>query len=474
MGIVDCIVFTVGIVSGSGIFISTRGVLEYSGSVGVSLLVWAFSGLLSLMGALTYTELATMIPESGGAYSYVRAAFGDTAAFLCMWTSITIEDPTTRVIEALTFANYVLQPFFPSHSQPPEVPLRLLAALVIVFLAWLNIYSVKASLFLQKAILAPKVLILVAIISVGLYRLALDPTTSTSFVSPFVGSSKTAPLLATAFHQGLYTYDGWDNLNMVVEETKNPERCFPVVMTVSLTVITLVYLITNVAYYAVLSPSDVLLSPAVAVTFGDRVFGVVAFSVPVLVAISTAGALNGQTFCQSRVVFTAARHGYLPSCLALISIINCTPVPAIVFMTCFSLILLVTTDIYVLINYVSFSQNLSRLLVTFGLLILRYRRPGWRRPFKVWLVVPVVYLVVTVVLVVLPLVQEPITVGVALAVITLGFIIKIVFVGPSSCCCCCCYFTCPTFSSKGTLSHLSGRFYRLVQILFQALPEKRE
>ncbi|XP_053635046.1 Y+L amino acid transporter 2-like [Cherax quadricarinatus] len=455
LGLFDSISVIIGVVSGSGIFISPRGVLEYSGSVAMALLVWALSGVVSLVGAITFAELATMIPESGGIYTYIRRTLGPTPGFVYLWMALIIEEPTMRVVDGYTFGYYILQPFFP--HDPPVVPIKLLAAVLIVFLAWVNCCAVKVSVALQDVLMIPKILILGSIIITGIYRLVTDP--SSSYEEPFQGTCLALPVIATAFYQGLYTYDGWDNLNMVVEEMKNPSKTFPLASGISLIILTVVFVLTNVAYFAVLPRHVVSTSTAVAVSFGESAFGVMAWAVPVSVAISALASLNGQTFTQSRVVFVGARAGHLPKFLALINIKTKTPIPAIMFMTVQTLLMLWWSDIYALINYVSFSHSLSRLVATSALLWLRYKNPEMKRPFKVWLVLPVMYLAVTVLLVSLPVVEEPVTVGVALGVIAAGIIFYYVFIFHK-------------FESK-KIKRISGRFYRFVQILFQVMPEKK-
>ncbi|KAK8379016.1 hypothetical protein O3P69_009636 [Scylla paramamosain] len=454
LNLADSIFLLIGITSGSAIFISANGVLQYSGSVGLSLLVWALSGLISLVGAFVYTELATMIPSSGGAYSYVLAAYGRVAAFVYLWMSLFLEEANMLAIDALTFGTYVLQPFFPDSQTPPEIPVRLMAAVIILFLAWLNIRSVKASVVLQNVLMFPKFVILGAITIVGIYRLATSPSSSfnDSFANTFTGPAT----IATAFYQGLYTYNGWDNITCVVEEVKKPTKTLLAAMSTALILLITLYLLVNVAYFAVLEPGEILFSPAVAVTFGRESFGVMAWSVPVFVAVSTVGSLNGKTLTQSRVVFVGARHGQLPASLALVGK-RCTPVTAIIFMSAIALLYLVTVDIFALINVVSFSSTLCQVGVISGLLHLRRKRPNWERPFKVWTVVAVGYLAVMVALVVLPVLVEPVTVGITLTLIFTALMVYWLLLNRP--------ITAPAYL-RG-----SRRFFRFVQILLEVTPE---
>lgn len=130
IGLFSASTFVVGAIVGTGIFVSPIGVLRYTGSVGGALAVWCGTGILSTIGALCYIELGTTFPQSGSDFTYMRMCFGELLAFLYLWVFMLIIGPVGNAIAALTFANYVLEPFFP-HCVVPQDAIRLIAAIIL-------------------------------------------------------------------------------------------------------------------------------------------------------------------------------------------------------------------------------------------------------------------------------------------------------------------------------------------------------
>ncbi|XP_063226905.1 Y+L amino acid transporter 2 isoform X1 [Bacillus rossius redtenbacheri] len=297
LGLLEGVAIILGIIFGSGIFISPKGVIKEVGSVGLSLVVWVACGLLSMIGALCYAELGTSIPKSGGDYAYIFEAFGALPAFLYLWDAMLIFVPTTNAIMGLTFANYVIQPFFPNCPNPDSA-VRLIAAVTICFLTFMNCYDVRQTTKMQNVFMFTKILALVLIIIAGFSYLFLGNTSN--FDRPFEGGSSDPGKIAVAIYSGIFSYSGWNYLNFMTEELKDPYVNLPRAIYISLPLVTLIYVLANVAYLAVLTPVAMLASNAIAVTFADDLLGVFSWVMPLLVALSAFGGLSVHIMTSSR------------------------------------------------------------------------------------------------------------------------------------------------------------------------------
>ncbi|OWK50476.1 b(0,+)-type amino acid transporter 1 [Lonchura striata] len=211
----------VGTIIGSGIFVSPKSVLANVEAVGPCLIIWAACGVLATLGALCFAELGTMITKSGGEYPYLMEAFGPIPAFLFSWTSLLVTKPSSFAIICLSFAEYASAPFYPG-CDPPQAVIKCLAAAAIVVITIVNSLSVKLGSYLQNFLTAAKMIIVTIIIVSGIVLLAQGKTDN--FKDSFKGSKISVSSISLAFYNGLWAYDGWNQLNYITEELKNPYR----------------------------------------------------------------------------------------------------------------------------------------------------------------------------------------------------------------------------------------------------------
>ncbi|XP_003744629.1 b(0,+)-type amino acid transporter 1 [Galendromus occidentalis] len=410
LGLMSGVTLIVGTMIGSGIFVSPKGVLQNTGSVGLTLIVWAGCGMLSLFGALSFAELGTIINKSGGDYIYIYECFrgyrcGSVPAFLHSWTTVLLLKPASLGIMALSFAKYMVVPFFLSCDEIPSQPVKLLSLVCIALVTYINCASVHLASRIQTVFTIAKLGAIVAIVIGGFCWIAMGHTEYLE--TGFEGSTTSLGDVATAFYSGLWAYDGWNNLNYVTEELVNPYVNLPRAIWIAIPLVTVSYVLVNVAYLTVLSSSEFLASEAVAVRFGNYVFGPAAGLITLFVAASTFGSSNGSTFTAARISFTAAREGHLPSILSFAHATRVTPMPALLTNGILAAVLVLVSDIDKLIDLFGFAAWFFYGLATFTLIVFRFTRPDVPRPCKVNIIIPIVTCLVASYLVVGPIVQKP-------------------------------------------------------------------
>ncbi|XP_070553168.1 cystine/glutamate transporter-like [Ptychodera flava] len=422
MSLFVCITIIVGNTIGTGIFISPKGVLLYSGSVGLSLVVWTLGGVLAMLGALSFAELGTTFGKSGGDYTYTREAFGPLLAFLVVWKYFVLHDPGSKVVASISFARYVVQPFFPG-CDPPDAAIAMIAIAPLAVAYFVNSWKVNAATSVQNIFTVAKVIGLSIIVIAGMVQLANGKTENLK--DAFSTKPESFMDVSLAFYQAIYAYGGWVNLNMLTEELRNPARDIPIAVVVSETIVIVLYVMANISYLTAMSPEELLASNAVGVTFADYLFGSFSWIIPVFIAISVFGTMNGTVLTRSRIFFTCARDGYLPATIGMIHVNFKTPITSLmssaVLVTITFVISSVTgTGITNLLNYVTFANWLFYAVVTVGLVYLRWKRPDLNRTFKVPLVVPILFSLAVFYLSITAIIAAPVETGIGLAIILTG------------------------------------------------------
>ncbi|KAG9336865.1 hypothetical protein JZ751_003213 [Albula glossodonta] len=221
VGLVSAVSLIVGTMIGSGIFMSPQFVISNIGSPGASLVVWALCGLVAMLGALSYAELGTIIPESGGDFIYILRIYGKAPAFFVAFTFVLVVKPFSMAAMALSFAEYAMAPLY-ADCAPPQLAVKCTAFACILVVATANILNVRFAMSIQVVFTVAKLAALVVIVIGGMVLLAQGSTAS--FHNAVEGTHLGLSPIGTAFYQGLWSYAGWYNLNYVTEELKQPEK----------------------------------------------------------------------------------------------------------------------------------------------------------------------------------------------------------------------------------------------------------
>ncbi|XP_072024462.1 Y+L amino acid transporter 2-like isoform X2 [Amphiura filiformis] len=425
IGLFSAAMVILGNIIGSGIFLTPTGVFNNVGSIGMSMVVWSVCGIFSTIGALCFAELGTTIESSGAEYSYIKESFGNVSAFLVLWANLIIIVPTGQMIVALTCAYYIMAPVYPDPDcPPPQIFVQLIAVLVVVLLTFVNCWSVPWATKVQDVFTVAKVLALIVIIASGLIWIFMGHTEN--FENAFEGSAS-GESIALAFYGGLFAYAAWNYLNYLTEEIKNPQKNLPWAIAISVPLVTLIYVLANVAYFAVLTPEELMASNAVAVTYGEKLFGPMAWIMPVSVALSTFGGVNGGCLSLSRLFFVGAREGQLPAVMAMIQVKRKTPLPSLIFTCILTILYVFVKRIETLLNYFSFMTWLAIGAAVAGQIYLRWRRPDLPRPIKLPIILPIIFVLACLFLVIMGPVAAPMDTLIGLAITLTGF--PVYFIG---------------------------------------------
>ena len=407
IGLWGGIAFIVGAVIGSGIFISPRGALNHSGSVGMSLIIWALSGFLSMIIGLVYAELGVLLPKSGGDFTIIKTGIGSIPAFLVSWTQCIVSQSGGRALLALVFADYVCAPIFGKCKAPDSIR-KSIAATEILILAITNTISVRLVSSMQGFFTCFKVLALIIITVGGLIYFFQGKVEN--FENSFEGTTQDVTSITLAIYSCMWAYSGYTNLNEFAEEIIQPKKNIPKAIITSMTLVTIIYLTTNVSYFVMLGKSEFLSVPAVAFTWGKRVLGPAAILIPISVMCSVHGSANGSFFSDTRVRFAAARAGHLPEVISFLHYKTRIPVASLFLNTFMSLVMLIVGDIGELINLLSFVTFLLSELSIIAFLRIRYLRRNEERiknEFRIPLFIPVLALAICALMLVTPFISNP-------------------------------------------------------------------
>jgi basic amino acid/polyamine antiporter, APA family len=419
LGLWGAVAIVVGTVIGSGIFLVPKAMILSVGTPQTVFLVWIFGGALTLFGALTYAELAAALPEAGGEYVYLREAYGPFFGFLYGWTQTWVAKSASIATLATGFFLY-LSNFYPGlDSVVLQIPLpigpqggpleirsgQFLAMAVIMGLAVLNYFGVKIGGGVQIAVTAIKVLAIAAIVALGLF----GPGTVANFQTSVPSAGGFTGFFA-ALVAALWAYDGWNNVNMVASEIKDPKRNLPLALIGGTLLVMAIYISANLAYFYVLPAAGVAASDRVASEMMRVVLGPGgANAVSIAAMISIFAALNGSILSGSRVPYALARDGYFFSPYANVSERYRTPGISILLLSAWSAVLLLSgryDDLYTLVIFPSW---ILYAMAAASVIVLRRKRPDLERPYKTlgYPVVPVLFVCVAAVLIVSTLINKP-------------------------------------------------------------------
>src|SRR5690349_1638106 len=400
----DATALVVGSMIGSGIFIVSAEILREVHAPGLLLVVWAASGIVTLMGALTYGELAAMFPRAGGQYVYLREGVSPLFGYLYGWTLFAVIQTGTIAAVAVAFAKFTAI-FWPGLSEdlwfggtvnlltgPIKIglsPQRLLAIISVIALTWINIRGVRTGARIQTILTSVKALSLAALVVLGVFIGRNAVAIAANFGSHFWPAQGLTlallPIIGSAMVGSLFSMDSWNNVGFAGSELKDPKRDLPLSMAFGTLTVTVLYLLANVAYLLTL-PSDAIANApqgrvgtaALQAMLGSPGLYLMAAAI----MISTFGCNNGLILSGARVFYAMAKDKLFFARAGTLHPRYQTPTFALVLQAAWTSVLCLSGTYLDLITYVIAAQLLFYALTALGIFMLRRNRPDAERPVR--------------------------------------------------------------------------------------------
>ena len=445
LGLLDASMIVAGSMIGSGIFIVSAGIARQVGSPALLLIVWLVSGLMTMMAALCYGELAAAMPIAGGEYIFLRESLGPMWGFLYGWATLLVIQTATIAAVAIAFASFsgVLFPWFSSAAWiwklgtfgpykigvgvlgPYDVGLNsqnVLAISSIVFLTWINTRGLRVGARVQNIFTIAKIAALGGLTLLGFVFATVAArhanfsdfwrNASLSGLHKYqVGQDRVwvslVTLVGLAMVGALFSSSAWTNVTYIASEVRNPRRNLPLALALGTGFVTVLYVLANLAYLNVLplvgTPSGgSVVARGLEFAAGDRVGTAVAEAIvgpsgavliAVAVMISTFGCNNGLILAGARVYYAMAKDGLFFKHAGTVNRRN-TPSVALWVQCSWACVLCLSGSYAQLLDFLVFAVVMFYMLTIFGLFLLRFRRPEMERPYRVtgYPALPAIYL----------------------------------------------------------------------------------
>jgi basic amino acid/polyamine antiporter, APA family len=442
LGPVAAFSLVVGSVLATGVFIQARVLVCEVSTPAMSLGVWVAAGLLSLAGALTYAELATMMPSAGGEYVFLREAYGPLWGFLYGWMRFFIANSGGQAALVIAFTIFLNAstagaldvPFFSADVFGYALrfgSLQVIALGAIAVATLINCAPVSANGRLATVIAATKLAVVVSLVGYVLLTTSGDwghlAETNRGGLCEGVGETGGGlRAFGLAMLGALWAYNGWYGLTLVAGEVRDPRRSVPLALVGGMAAMVVLYVLLNLAYFYLLTPTEIANVPSdssVAMEASRKLFGDKGRRmIAALLAASSFGALHAGILANARLPYAMARDGLFFSSYACLSPRTRVPVKALLMQAQWTSVLALASSLTALTEYVMFGAWVFFGLGVASVFVLRRKRPNAERPFRTWgyPVVPALFVMGTALLLANSLVTRPFQSLVSLGLLTLG------------------------------------------------------
>ena len=430
LNLFDTVMLVSGSMIGSGIFIVSADMMRLLGSPFWVLMCWLISGIITLFAALSYGELAGMMPEAGGQFIYIQRAFGKLTAFVYGWTVFTVIQTGVIAAVAVAFARFVgvFVPFFDEQHTLIAIgnfsisTTQFLGVMSIFFLSYLNTLGINNGKIIQRVFTSAKLLALLGVICVGFFvgykagywkanlELPFSTVANGAYKLPSTFSfTNLLGAMGVALIGSLFSSDAWNNVTFIAGEVKQPQKNIPLGLLIGVLIVTILYLLANIAYFMLLpalgSPEGhTVLERGIAYAQNDRVgtaamsavFGeTAAYLMAFLIVVSTFGCNNGLILSGSRLFQAMANEGLFFKAAAYNNK-NQVPSKALWFQAIWASVLCLSGSYGSLLDYCTFASLLFYIITIFALFYLRIKEPNTARPYKAlgYPILPALYILI--------------------------------------------------------------------------------
>jgi APA family basic amino acid/polyamine antiporter len=447
LGLLDATLLVAGSMIGSGIFIVSSIMMNDIGSPAWMLVLWVLTGVITIMAALSYGELAGMMPNAGGQYVYIQRAFGRLPSFLYGWTVFTVIQTGVIAAVAVAFAKYTAV-FIPSLNftllELGSLKITLAQGVAIgsvILLTYSNSKGLQNGKVIQFIFTAAKLFALFALIILGIYlgsktnvfKLnmadawnAFSTTVDKKGVvtqTPLFGWALVGALGATIINS-LFSADAWNNVTFIAGEIRDPKKNIPRSLLLGTLIVTVIYVLANIAYLMLLSNSAIMQAPSnrVGAAAAEVIFGAPgALIMAGLIMISTFGCNNGLILAGSRLYHAMANDGLF---IKKAGQLNQQGIPSVaLWIQCLWASILCLSGKYEdLLTYSTFASLLFYILTISGVFVLRKKEPNTPRPYLAfgYPVLPALYILITSSICIILMIYSPLNTLLGLLIVALG------------------------------------------------------
>jgi APA family basic amino acid/polyamine antiporter len=382
----------VGSCIGVGIFMTPAQVASHLGNANLIFLVWAIGGAMALTGALTFAELGGLFPKTGGVYVFLKEAYGDLIAFLYGWVILLVITSGALAALSLAFAHF-LNFIIPI----PEPYLKFIAIFLILFLAVINMMGIKIGDLFSKIFSGLKLLGILFIVLVAVF-VSNSEARAINF-GDLALPDQIGPAIAAALVGVFFSFGGWHHTSYLAGETKKPEKNIPKAMIIGASIVTVAYLLVNLAYLLMLPMEEIAASNAIAADSMNSVFKFGAIIVATIIVLSTFGTIGIYTITAPRIYFAMAKDKIFFKSLAKIHPKYKTPASAIFIQAIWTCVLILFWGTFAsLIEYVVFMDWIFMTLAAISIFIFRKKLSSANRPYKTlgYPIVPLIFIGISV------------------------------------------------------------------------------